>query len=397
MKGCCTTTGRKLFLPNGRFPGSQLEKTVRKFAGLILGAGLLSGAVKLGCSQTIDLQDKETKPSVGLLNRHALVFNPLSHKLYAVDSRGGSVIIINGSDHSRSSVKVGSDPVAVAINTATNRVYVANNGSGSVSVLDGNTDTVVATLDIGKTPYVLAVNEVTNRVYVSNTFSNTVSVIDGSTNAIHTLDIGSADEIRVDPVHNAIYLLGYETEHLTILDGKNEGVRKVSAGALHLWDVALNTTLQEVYISRIGSDDVAIVSEARQTPLSIPTGKMPGALVIDLRRQLVSVANYADDSLTIVDARKHSALATLHVGEHPQAVAVDSYAGLIYVANTHGNSLSVIDEFSRKVIATLPAGKKPYALAVDTEGGMVYAANIDSISATAIDVSRLRLQALHRE
>ncbi len=351
-----------------------------------------------GCySQTTDLKGKRVQPSTGLLSRRALAFNPSNRKLYAVDSRSGSLIVIKGSDQSRTSVRVGTNPVAVAVNTVTNRVYVANNGSGSVSVLDGSSNAVVATLDVGKTPYVLAVNEATNKIYLSNTFSNLIRVIDGTTNAIHTLRLGSADEIRIDPIHNEIYLLGYESDHLLILDGKSEQARRVPVGALHLWDLALNATSREAFVTRIGSNDVAFVDENHPTPITVPTGQMPGAIGLDLRRHLLFAANYAEDSVTIIDQRRHLALATLNVGQHPQVVAVDSGAGLVYVANTHGNSVSVIDEASRKVIATLPAGKSPYALAVDSEDGLVYAANMDAVSVTAIDVSRLRSQAAHRE
>lgn len=347
-------------------------------------------------SQVPNSTGKRAQPSTGLLSRRALAFNPSNHKLYAVDSRSGSLIVIKGKDQSRISVQVGSNPVAVAVNPVTNRVYVANNGGGSVSVLDGNSDAVLATLNVGKTPYVLAVNEATNKIYLSNTFSNLISVIDGVTNSVHTLSIGSADEIRIDPTHNEIYLLGYESDHILILDGKSEHTSRLPAGALHLWDLALNTTSREAYVTRIGSNDVAFVDKTHETPLKVPTGKMPGAIGIDLHRRLLFAVNYADDTVTIIDGEKRTALATLDVGEHPQAVAVDTDTGLVYIANTHGNSVSVIDEVSRKVIATLPAGESPYALAVDSEDGVVYAADIDDVSVTAIDVSRLRSQTLQQ-
>jgi YVTN family beta-propeller protein len=64
------------------------------------------------------------------------------------------------------------------VNPTRNRIYVANAGSNTVSVIDGTTNTVVATVTVGTTPFGVAANPVTNRIYVTNAGSNTVSVIE---------------------------------------------------------------------------------------------------------------------------------------------------------------------------------------------------------------------------
>ena len=59
-------------------------------------------------------------------------------------------------------------PTGLDVNAATNRVYVANNGAGTVSVVDGTTNSIVGTTAVGVGPRDVAVNAATNRVYVSN-------------------------------------------------------------------------------------------------------------------------------------------------------------------------------------------------------------------------------------
>ena len=63
-----------------------------------------------------------------------------------------------------STVTVGSSPFALAVNPATGRIYVANTGSNTVSVIDGSRDTVTATVTVGSQPVALAVNPVTNQI-----------------------------------------------------------------------------------------------------------------------------------------------------------------------------------------------------------------------------------------
>ena len=76
-------------------------------------------------------------------------------------------------------VPVGTQPVAVALNPATGKVYVANSGSANVTVFDPATQTSTA-VSVGQTPSGIAVNSITNRIYVANNGSNDVTVIDGA-------------------------------------------------------------------------------------------------------------------------------------------------------------------------------------------------------------------------
>jgi YVTN family beta-propeller protein len=62
-----------------------------------------------------------------------------------------------------------------------NRVYVANQGSNTVSVIDTTTDQVIKRLRSGRTRHVAA-SPATNRVHVAN--HDTVSVIDTTTNQV---------------------------------------------------------------------------------------------------------------------------------------------------------------------------------------------------------------------
>ena len=67
----------------------------------------------------------------------------------------------------------GGTPAGVAVNPTTNRIYVANQWSNNVSVIDGATNTVVATVPVGTCPEDVAVNPSTNRIYVANSGATT--------------------------------------------------------------------------------------------------------------------------------------------------------------------------------------------------------------------------------
>ncbi len=63
-------------------------------------------------------------------------------------------------------------------------IYVSNQGSNSVSVLDTASNTIVKTVLVGTSPAGVAVTPDGAHVYVSNQGSNSVSVIDTASNTV---------------------------------------------------------------------------------------------------------------------------------------------------------------------------------------------------------------------
>ena len=265
-------------------------------------------------------------------------------------------------------------------------MYVLNTTSGTVSVLDGKHDAVVATVNVGKWPYVLAANPAENKVYVSNIFSNVITIIDGATNTTKTVNAGSADAIVVDPKRNKAFLLGYEASSLIVLNGSDNSLSRMPVGAMHLWGIALDETAGTLYVTQIGNGDVVAIDENSNTFTPIGAGQLPCAVAVNEKTNTVYVANYGDDSVTVIDGVKRVAVTTVPVGRHPLAMTVDSQNNLIYVANMHGNSVTVIDGSSNKVVATLPAGSNPYAMALDAASAVLFVANLGEPSVTRIDL-----------
>jgi YVTN family beta-propeller protein len=71
------------------------------------------------------------------------------------------------------------------VNPITNMIYGTNIGhpfgtGNTVSVINGATNAVVATIPVGTGPFGVGVNPATNMTYVANHFSDDVSVISGS-------------------------------------------------------------------------------------------------------------------------------------------------------------------------------------------------------------------------
>jgi YVTN family beta-propeller protein len=111
-----------------------------------------------------------------------LVANPDSNTVTLLDPLIGEKL---------AELAVGVDPRTVALGP-NGRGYVANRGSGTVSVLDLTGPAVIATVPVGRQPYGVVASADGAFVFVANTGDDTVSVIDAA----------SLQVIAAIPVHD---------------------------------------------------------------------------------------------------------------------------------------------------------------------------------------------------
>jgi YVTN family beta-propeller protein len=76
-------------------------------------------------------------------------------------------------------------------------------GAPAITVIDGATNTVIATVGAGTHPWAVAANPVTNKIYVSTELTNNVTVINGATNTRCTVAARTSHfALAVNPVTN---------------------------------------------------------------------------------------------------------------------------------------------------------------------------------------------------
>lgn len=142
----------------------------------------------------IDTVTNQTLSTVSVgANPVAVAVNNTLNRAYTANSQADSVSVVDTINYTvLSTVNVGSKPSAIGVNTQNAKVYVANYGSNSVTIIDGNTNQLAATINVGQKPNALSVNIGSGKIYVTNSGDNTISVIDTTTNAVtQTLTVGS--------------------------------------------------------------------------------------------------------------------------------------------------------------------------------------------------------------
>jgi YVTN family beta-propeller protein len=153
-----------------------------------------------GCRRAparVDVGDTPGGIAVDSSTDTVYVTGQVSDDVSVIDAKTCNGRVRSGCSHPPARIRAGAGARGIAVNEATDTVYVANTGAGTVSVIDGATCNAsvrtgcgrrAAVAPVGLSPRRVAVDPVTNTVYVTNAGSNTVTMLDGRTcnGRVHT-------------------------------------------------------------------------------------------------------------------------------------------------------------------------------------------------------------------
>ncbi|MFA5845213.1 MAG: YncE family protein [Coriobacteriia bacterium] len=351
-----------------------------------------------------------------------------------------SASLVLSADSLLSTVTVGSRPTAVAVNPVSHRVYVANYAGGSVSILDGVSDTVSATVSTGggmAFPLAVVVDPlaVPARAYVGNFWSGKVTVIDESSlSATATLSSGISmgggpRALALDPtsdppklfaavygrnvvrVWNAtsgaliqdiqvggqprslalyvgggrrrLFAVNRATNSVTVIDAADNHVISTIAVGAGARCVVCDPDTGYAYVTSEYAGEVTIIDGTDAKAGTIAIGASPRALAIDAIGDRLFVANYGDGTVSVIRTGDNTIESTVTVGTGPCAIAFDSGDRKAYVTNNGSGSVTVID--SALSPATVAVGAQPNAVAVD-EGASPHKAYVSNYASNSVSV-----------
>lgn len=98
-------------------------------------------------------------------------------------------------------------PYAVAIDSTTDRAYISQGQNASISVVDGSSDSVVATVQGAGTPFTLAVDETHDLVLGADPSESSLWIVNGSTDSIVAhVPLQSTAALAVDPANDEAFI-----------------------------------------------------------------------------------------------------------------------------------------------------------------------------------------------
>src|SRR6266536_2576579 len=306
-------------------------------------------------------------------------------------------------------------------------VFVSNERSGDVSVIDSTTDAVVATFRVGKRPRGIHATPDGQRLFV--TLSGSPRMAPGVDENRPPAD-KSADGLGViDPVARKLidrWHVGSDPEQFAISkDGKfaiiaNEDDASAaiidlgsgqSRGKIKVSEepegVGVNPRNGEVYVTCEDKGEVFAIDPDQQRVIAkIDTGGRPRSVAFlpDGSRAYVACEN--GGYVAVVDAKSHKLLSEIQLptGSLPMGTAISTDGKELYVSTGRGNAVAIIDtqknevprspllsargegEGEESIVAMIPVGNRVWGIALNPSGSMVYTANGASNDVSVVDV-----------
>lgn len=295
-------------------------------------------------------------------------------------------------------IEVGAHPLGIGVNSTTNRIYVGNSEDQTISVINGETNQVVDTIEsILFGPEGIGINPITNRVYVPNGFD--VIVIDGSTNQlidiidlISTVCIAGIDatkEIGINPKTNRIYVAitpcDDENGIINVIDGSTNQVIKTITVGRGAFSVGVNSTLNRIYVTNDVDDTISVIDGSiNEVIATVTVGDRPMGIGVNSTTNRVYVVNWNDSSVSVIDGLTNKVIDTLGIGSFWAGIGVNHITNRIYVPASGFGTINVIDGFTNQVIEEVAVGDRPQGVDVNTDNGLVYVANSISNTVTVI-------------
>ena len=179
------------------------------------------------------------------------------------------------------SLTVGVSPRAMAFNSDSSKLYVANYDSHNVSVIDVATNTVIKTIDITITePHYFAYHKEANKLYVACEGSDIIVVIDTASDAVITqIKVGNRPSTAlISPKGDLVFVANYGANTVSVIETASDQVTSTLTVGQAPIAMALNSDGNVFFVGNYCSKSLSVVDINRRVvlPQALDTGSENG-------------------------------------------------------------------------------------------------------------------------
>ena len=266
--------------------------------------------------------------------------------------------------------------------------YVDNFSDNTITPVDTRTDTAGPPITVGGGPDGMIVTG--GKLFVANNNTNDVTVIDTTTNAvIKTIPVGSiAADVAATPDGKTVWVTNFGDGTVQPID-----VATLTAGTpIKVGSQPERLTVSpdgsQLWVANQGDGTVSDIDLATDTVThTITVGAAPFGVAVTPDNSKVYVTNGGSSSVSVIDTATDAVSATIPVGSGPQYVQISPDGSTAYVADFGAGGVTPIAVASDTPGAFIPTGSGAYAVGFSPDGSTAWVANTNVNSVTPITVA----------
>jgi YVTN family beta-propeller protein len=302
-------------------------------------------------------------------------------------------------------IQVGQNPIAVAASPTANEVYVVNSGaatgSGSLSVINAENNSVVATVPLHKRPVSIEVDADGKLAYVANSGSNSISVIDLK-NRRELSQVGVGEQpisARLTPDGTTLAVANKQGNSVSLFDKASMVVRAVFSGCPGAGDPVVIPDSSKMFVPCVNGRQIMAIALAHASvpdrlEALIDVGRSPIDLALKPDGGEIFVINSASDSISEVLTGTNDVQGAYMMGDNPASGLVSSDNSLLYVANQRSQNVIAYAINDGRRAGWVRVGDGPSAMAFSAAGHLLFV--VDTRSGDVALVRTAKISAVNQ-
>jgi YVTN family beta-propeller protein len=275
-------------------------------------------------------------------------------------------------------------------------VYVANQASGKVTVIDASSDSIVATVDFTTMgfsahpkPHHIVVEPDGSYWYVSLVGDNAVVKLDRNNHVVAKAETVTPGLLALDPKSDRLYATRSMSAvnapaRIAVINRKTMAAEEVEVLVPRPHGLAVARDGRHAYVGSLGANQIAVydANSERVGIVDVPGGDtsqvIVGLAVSPDGKTLVATAQLTGKLLVfdLADPAKPRLVQRVTTGDWPWLVAFTPNGSEVWVPNQRSNDVTVIDAKRWTVAATVRGEfAQPDGIGVSRDGRLVFVAN----------------------
>ena len=313
-------------------------------------------------------------------------------RAYVSNEDGQSVSVIDtGTEQVIATIAVGKRPRGLKLSADGSLLYVAVSGlpkcppsvpdaecaklkrdlqADGIARIDTATLKLTGVLKSGSDPEQFDLSRDGKRLFVSNEDSAQVTVLDtGNGSIVATVPMGHEPEgVRVAPNGKWVIVTSETDNALSLIDAQSLKVLQTIKVGVRPRDLAFTPDSSVVYVSGEGDASLTRVPIPAGAPatrvLQLRQAARPMGVVFDAARQRVYMTTGRGGTVAVValESVVEKLVTEVAVGARPWGIALSSDGQRLYTANGSSNDVTVVDTSSLRVVQKIPVGPGPWGV-----------------------------------
>lgn len=312
-------------------------------------------------------------------------------------------------------------PAALA---ASYQVYVSNERSGDVTIIDGGDFHVVATMAVGKRPRGIHPSPDGKTVYVALSGSpiegpppldaqgnpilkkqqadddegaeadksaDGVGIVDVAQRKLTTkIKVGSdPEEFALSSDGSRLYVSNEDVKTVSVINIASAKVEHIVVVGQEPEGVATSPDGKSFYVTcETGGEILVIDAQLYTTQAHFKVGPRPRSVAFQPGTPIAFIPSESAGQLNVIDTGKASVLKVIDLptGSRPMRVKVAADGSKVYVSTGRAGTILVLDGHSYQVLSTIKVGARPWGIDLSPDGRYLFSANGPSNDVSVVDL-----------